>query len=100
MATFLYQLFPCRPTFGQEITPAEQAIVGEHFRYLQALLAKGQLYVAGRTEGAEFGICIFEAESEAVAQAILENDPVVAKGLMTAKLYPYRIALMKGAEGN
>jgi uncharacterized protein YciI len=99
MPAFMYRLTPCRPTFRDDITPAEQAIVDEHFRYLQDLLAKGQLVIAGRDEGATIGIAVVEAESAEAAQQIMQNDPVVVKGVMTAQLYPFRIALLRGAEG-
>lgn len=42
-----------------------------------------------------FGIVIFEADSEEEAQLIMKNDPAVAEGIMTADLFPYRVALIK-----
>lgn len=95
MPAFMYRLTPCRPTFQEDSTPAEQAIVGEHFRYLQALLAERQLIIAGRDEGATIGIVVYEAESEEAAEEIMRNDPVVAKGVMTAQFYPFRVALLR-----
>ena len=41
------------------------------------------------------GIAIFEAEDESTARNIMENDPAVKGGVMTAELYPYQIALMR-----
>jgi uncharacterized protein YciI len=77
-------------------TDREAAIVGEHFKYLQQLLAEGTLLMAGRTLNADdrtFGIVVFAAGSEAEASAIVGGDPAVKHGVMHAELFPYRVAL-------
>lgn len=77
-------------------TDKEHEIVGEHFRYLQKLLADNRLILAGRTQNMDattFGIVIFLAESEEAARHVMENDPAVRQNVMTAELYPYRVAL-------
>ena len=43
-----------------------------------------------------FGIVILEVESEEEAQYIVKNDPAVAEQVMTAELFPYKVALIKG----
>jgi uncharacterized protein YciI len=98
---FLYVLKLTRPdmlTAGP--TPAEQATVGRHFAYVSDLTAKGVMILVGRTQttGPEtMGLAIFEAEDEIAARAIMENDPAVKDGVMSATLFPYKIALMRGA---
>ena len=79
-------------------TPKEEEIVSRHFAYLSDLTEKGVMILFGRTQTADestFGIAIFEAEDEAAARAIMENDPAVKNGVMSATLYPYRVALMR-----
>ena len=79
-------------------TPEEERIVSRHFAYLKDLVAKGVVVLMGRTQNNDettFGIVIFEAEDEAAARVLMENDPAVVEGVMTASLYPYRIALMR-----
>ncbi len=79
-------------------TPEEEATVSRHFAYLKDLTDKGVMILMGRTQTADestFGIAIFEAEDEAAARTIMENDPAVAGGVMSATLYPYKIALMR-----
>ena len=79
-------------------TPGEDEIVGRHFAYLKDLLAQGVVILMGRTQNDDettFGIVIFEADDETAARAFMENDPAVRQGVMTATLYPYRIALMR-----
>jgi len=78
----------------------EHAAVNDHFAYLSQALGEGRLILAGRTEapGPEtFGLVIFEADNEAAARAFMAKDPAVARGLMTAELHPYRIALHRPA---
>ena len=99
MEQFLYFLRPARENFIQTITEEESAIIGEHFAYLQGLLAEGKLIIAGRTQtDAPVGICIYYADSLEQAQQIAENDPAVAKGVFHADVHPYSVALMKGQE--
>ncbi len=77
-------------------TYAEQAIVAEHFAYLQDLTAKGVVILVGRTVTTDentMGLMIFRAESEDAARQIMSNDPAVKKNVMTATLYPFKVVL-------
>ena len=93
---YLIVLKPSRATFVADATEAKSAVVGEHFEYLKKLLADGVLIMAGRTDGAEMGLVVLTAESEQAAEAIMNADPAVKAGVFSAKLYPYRLALLKG----
>ncbi len=78
-------------------TKAEEEIVGRHFRALQSLQKDGRLILAGRTLNSDpdsFGIVILQVETEDEARMLMENDPAVREGIMTAKLYPYSVALI------
>lgn len=77
-------------------TDREAQIVGEHFSYLRQLTDSGVVLMAGRTLTADeetFGITILVAETQAKAEAIVRNDPAVKYGVMSADLFPYRVAL-------
>lgn len=79
-------------------TEKEEEIVERHFVKLEGLLREGKLILAGRTltmdpEGC--GIVILEVDSEDEARELMENDPAVKEKIMTAKLFPYRVALIK-----
>ncbi len=95
---FLYILRPTRLemlTIGP--TVEEQAIVSQHFAYLQDLTQKGVAILVGRTQTADedtVGIVVFKASSEEAARELMENDPTVKRGVMQATLYPFRVALM------
>ena len=97
---FLYMLKLIPPLWKEENwTERENQIVGRHFAHLQALLAGERLILAGKTAGQDektFSIVILEAESEEQALAIMGDDPAVAEGIMSAELFPYRVALMRG----
>lgn len=99
MPCYLYKIQVVRPEMlivGP--TEEEQRIVGEHFQYLQRLMEKGILILAGRTQTTDyssFGIGLFMAESDEAMREIAQNDPVVKNRVMRAEWYPYRIALFK-----
>ena len=99
MSEWLYYLKPTRLGMVTEGATSEEAeIVERHFAYLKDLTEKGVMILMGRTQNndeATFGIAIFEAEDEAAARKIMENDPAVKNGVMTATLYPYKVALMR-----
>lgn len=99
MNQFLYFLKPTRlgmVTDGP--TPDEAETVSRHFAFLSDLTNKGVMILVGRTQNRDestFGIAIFEAEDESTARKIMEDDPAVVGGVMSAMLYPYKVALMR-----
>ncbi len=77
-------------------TDFEYDIVSQHFEYLERLLERRLLVLAGRTlneDESGFGIVVFAAESEEVADGIMKNDPAVKNGVLEAVLFPYKVAL-------
>lgn len=97
MNQFLYRIQPARTGMITEgPTQREAQIVEAHVDYLQGLVSKGVVLMAGRTlvtDESTFGVVVFEADSEKSAQIIMENDPAVSNGVMIAQLFPYRVAL-------
>lgn len=94
---YLYRIQPARPAMLAEgPTEAEARAVGEHFAYLQDLVRRGVVLLAGRTltdDEESFGIVVFVAAGEPEARAIMTADPAVRAGVFRARLFPYRIAL-------
>jgi uncharacterized protein len=80
-------------------TEQDGQIVGRHSRRLQRLHKEGRVILAGRTlnesEPSQFGVVIFEADSEAEARALMEEDDAVKEKIMTAQLFPFSVALGK-----
>ncbi|MGA6985807.1 MAG: YciI family protein [Terriglobales bacterium] len=97
MQEFLYRLQLVRADLLRTgPTDSEQAVVAEHFAYLQNLNVQGVIILVGRTLTTDentMGLTIFRAESEDAARQIMNGDPAVKKGLMTATLYPFKVSL-------
>ncbi len=97
MQEFLYKLQLVRGDMLRTgPTAAEQAVVAEHFKYLQDLTAQSVVVFVGRTLNTDenaMGLAVFRAESEDAARQIMNGDPAVKKGIMTATLYPFKIVL-------
>jgi uncharacterized protein len=96
MFQWLLMAKPTRLEMLLESTPEEDEIIDQHLAYVEDLTQKGILIMVGRTlntDATGFGLTIFEAEDEIAAREIMENDPAVKNGIMTATLYPYRVAL-------
>ena len=77
-------------------TDEEKLVLERHVSYLERMAAAGNVIVAGRTQttGPEtFGVVVFRADSEAAARQLMAADPVVGEQVMTASLFPYRIAV-------
>ncbi len=78
----------------------EEEAVAVHFNYLKNLLNEGKLYLAGRTVNMpmterDMGIAILEVGHEEEARSIMENDPAVKHGIMTAELFSFSLALSR-----
>lgn len=97
MPQWIYRIVPTRPEMVAAATDEESAAIQEHLGYLQALRGAGILVLAGRTQIDEgtFGITIFEAPDEVTARAVMETDPAVTAGVMSAQLYPYAVAVAR-----
>jgi len=78
-------------------TDRENQIVEDHFTRLSELLKEGRLILAGRTQTMDenaFGVVILQVGSEEEeAIQLMNDDPAVKEGIMTAKLFPYKVAL-------
>jgi uncharacterized protein YciI len=93
---WVYFLVAPRPTFAEDATDFETAKMGEHFGYLQQLLANNTLILAGRTQDEPpLGIAIFEAPDETAALDVMSHDPAIAAGVVRGELHPYAVALSR-----
>ncbi|MCC6153059.1 MAG: hypothetical protein IT367_04840 [Candidatus Hydrogenedentes bacterium] len=95
---YLYILRPVRPELvAFQPSDEDEAILEEHLRYLEELEHRGVLLMAGHTtaEGVRtFEMCAFQAESEGAARDIMNKDPAVWRGIMTADLFPFKVTAM------
>jgi uncharacterized protein YciI len=99
MAEYIYFVHPSRSSFPGDGTPEEFAVISEHFEYLKAMLALGELILVGRTmDVPPVGIAIFEAADDEAARLVLDRDPAVANGIFRGEVRPYKVALMRGRD--
>lgn len=91
---FYLKLIPPRPTFAQDITDEERALMEKHGAYCAEQFAAGKLLAYGPVmapDGA-FGVAILEVADEAEARQFGENDPSVRAGMNRFEFYPMRVA--------
>ena len=94
MAEYIYLIHPYRHGFFEEPTPEEEAIMEEHYQYLQKGMARGRVLLAGPCLDETFGLVLLRAADEVAANAFMFEDPSVKKNVMAAELHPMRISMV------
>jgi uncharacterized protein YciI len=97
LPTFIYMLRPTSRRLIDETTADEEARLGEHFEYLERALEEGKLILTGPCLDGEFGVVLFRAGTDDEALELVQSDPAVRYGLMTAELHPFRVSLLATA---
>ncbi len=86
-----------RPAFDQSFlaraTEDERLVFEQHGQWLEALYAEGRVRFAGRCYDGPFGLVVLEAETEAHARRLMEQDPSVRTGVQSAEFYPFKTFL-------
>ena len=97
---YYFKLIPPRPSFPQDITDAERALMDEHGAYFDQQFQAGKLLLYGpvMAPGGAFGVGILEVEDEAEARQFGENDPSVRAGMNRFEFYPMRVANARGKD--
>ncbi len=97
MQHFLYQLHLVRQDLlDTRPTNEEAQVIQDHFDYLREHHTAGTVLLAGRTDTSgldTFGVVVIQCEDETQASEIVRADPAVARQVMTANLFPFRLAL-------
>ena len=95
--TFLYKLeSACKDLLAPDSTAEASVVLRDHFDYLKRLHEQGNVVLFGLTLNPDplaVGLCVFHAQSEPAARSIMENDPLIAKGMAHGTLYPFHAAL-------
>ena len=91
---YFFKLIPPRPTFPQDITENEAALMKEHSSYFQRHFDAGKLLLYGPVMAPDwaFGVGILEVADEGEARQFGENDPSVRAGLNRWEIYPMRVS--------
>ena len=95
MTAYIYMIKAVRAEMLKSgLNDHERAAFQAHSAYLEDLAKKGVLIIAGRTMSPEnsMGIGIFYADSDSEAQKIVDGDPFVSRGVVTATLTQFGVA--------
>jgi hypothetical protein len=96
---FLVRLIPPRPTFPQDMTTEEGAVMGEHVDYWQGRLEAGEAIVFGPVadpKGA-WGLGVVRVADETAVRAFEAGDPAVRKLGMHYEVLPMMTAVFRQA---
>lgn len=94
--TWFVRLIPPRTTFAQDMTPAEGALMDQHFAYWKQQNASGVLLFGGPVldPNGVFGILVIRAATLDEAHAIASADPSVKGGLNHIEIAEMRVAFV------
>ena len=99
MGTWIYFIHPPREDFAETMTEAEDEAWGRHWQRIQRLYLEGRIILVGPTLGrTNTGICVFEADDEAAARELMNDDPAIAEGFATGELRPFQLSLLRGRD--
>jgi uncharacterized protein len=90
---FLYRLLPPRPTFAQDMSPAEAEMMQSHVGYWRDLLSRDVALAFGPVLDPEepWGLGLLNLDEEQAARAIGESDPAVQSGVCTYEVVPMQL---------
>jgi len=95
---YLFKLTPPRPTFSQDMTPAEREVMQTHAAYWSSLADKGVAIVVGPVAEpvGTWGVAIVEIADQAAARALADNDPVSTSELaFKYEIFPMPRAILR-----
>jgi uncharacterized protein len=91
---FFFQLIPPRPTFAQDMTAQERALMAEHAAYMKVFFSSGAVLSYGPVldPAGSFGIGLLEMDDLAEAERFAQGDPTIKAGMNTYTIFPMIIA--------
>ncbi len=80
---YVFRLIPPRPTFTEDMTDEERAVMGRHAAHWQSQIDAGRMVVFGPVlgESGSSGLGVLEADDEQAALELTRTDPVVVAGI-------------------
>jgi uncharacterized protein YciI len=93
----MYLIRPTRIGMLDDPSEHESVVMREHFAYLEHGREEGTVLLAGPSLAGEdtFGLVVLELEDEAAARGVMERDPAVASGVMSAELRRFRVSVTR-----
>lgn len=97
--TWFVRLIPPRPTFANDITESERALMSAHFLYWKIMFEKGVCLFGGPVFDPKgvYGVLAIQAATEDEARAIASADPSVKGGVNHIEVAEMRIAFLQKA---
>ena len=91
---FFMRIIPPRPTFAQDITEEERALMMQHAAYVRGFFESGSVLAYGPVLDPEgsFGVGLLEMADLAEAEQFAKNDPSIKCGMNRYTISPMRIA--------
>ncbi|WP_433798223.1 YciI family protein [Actinomycetospora sp. CA-084318] len=85
-----YRLIAPRPTFAQDMTAEEVAVMAEHAGYWHGLVERGTAVLFGPVaDPAGFwGLAVVETDSAEEAERVRDADPAVVRGVCRGEMHP------------
>ena len=96
MKTWLIRIVPPRPTFAEDATQAEEALMEQHLAYWKDLSDKGLWLFGGPVLDPRgvYGILVVQAATEDEARALGNGDPAVKAGVIKIEVAEMRVVFM------
>ncbi len=96
---YALKMMPPRPTFAQDMTDGERAVMQKHVIYWKELMAGGKVVLYGPVSDPRgtYGFGVVEVADEAEVRALTANDP--AAEINQYEFYPMRAMIRKSAGG-
>lgn len=93
MPHYFLKLNPSRPTFAQDMTPQERAVMLQHVAYWSELMNKGLVVVFGPVMDPKevYGVGVVEVSDEDQLKELINNDP--ATSINRYEFYPMRAVI-------
>jgi uncharacterized protein YciI len=87
---FFFRLIPARPTFVQDMTEYERALMAEHATYMKMFFESGSVLGYGPVldSAGPFGIGLLEMNDLAEAERFAQGDPTIKAGMNTYTIFP------------
>lgn len=78
-----------RPTFWEDMTPEEEALLGPHGDYVGGLYDEGKVVLGGGIKEPPGGVVMFYADGRDEAEAIMRADPLHPSGVVDITLHEF-----------
>ena len=95
--TFLYKLYPPRPTFHLDQTEEEGKVMQEHMKYWAALTAQKTSIVYGPVfdPNGVYSMAVIEVANNEDVLEVANQDPAVSSGVCSYEIIPMQIGMSR-----